>query len=253
MAKKKKPVKKKTTGGDSFNVAGLNSILKKVHLGGAIEECLLVIKNGIGTIEAIDPTNCVFVSVKERVSGKDENCELGIIEMATMIKLLDSIQEDEVDFKVASEQITFKVKGRGEARFTLAKPELISTSVGDVDVSDIKESSPNEVEIEKKHVEDFVYFMGLFGSGTTVIESRKNKISLGSGEQEEKSFKNSFGKGASIPDLQVSVYGDLFKSVLNELTWDEDSETPTINIGEDSPVLIQQGKASWALTPEEEE
>lgn len=253
MAKKISKKKPATSGGDSFNVAGLNSLLKKVHLGGVIEECLLTIKKGIGTIEAIDPTNCVFVSVTEKICDKSENSDLGIIEMATMIKLLDSIQEDEVGFKVASEQIVFNIKGRGKAKFTLAQPKLISTAVGDVDISGIKKGSPHEIEITKKHVDDFSYFMGLFSSGTTIIESKKNKVTIGSGEQDEKSFEISFGKGKGIPDFQVSVYGELLKSVLNELDWDEEAEIPTLNMGEGSPVFIQQGDVSWALTPEEEE
>lgn len=256
MAKKKKdkPESKKTKTNNNFDVSNLNSLFKKVYLGGAIEECLLKIKSGVGIIEAIDPTNCVFVSAQERICDKNENCELGIMEMGTIIKLLDSIKEDEVEFKVISDQIVFKIKGRGEAKFTLGKSELISTAVSDgMGIKEIKKGTPHKIDIAEKSVKDFGYFMGLFGSTTTTINIKKDKINIGSGEDEEKSFNTLFGKGKKIPDLNISVYGELFKSILNELEWGEDATVPTLNVGEDNPVVIEQGEAIWALTPEEGE
>ena len=45
----------------AVNNEGLLGLFSRVCLGGLIEDCLLEVKGGVGRIQAIDETNCLFL------------------------------------------------------------------------------------------------------------------------------------------------------------------------------------------------
>ena len=69
-------VKKSKTKKNTIRVTPFINMLKQIHLGGLLDECVLEIKEGKGHTESVDITNSLIVICDQLVASKDINIKL---------------------------------------------------------------------------------------------------------------------------------------------------------------------------------
>lgn len=244
---------------EKIDISGLSDLFKNVHLGGAINECVLKVKESVGSIIAIDPTNQVFVHVRAKLKTT-KDLVFGILDIEAMIKLFDSIKEENgIDYSIEGDkEINFKVKGRGIARFTLGKADTISTAVkedlGKIDKI-VGSKTCHTFNLTAKTIDNFEYFMGLFNSESVTLKIKGGKFRIKGGKDDTKSFdftvaeKSNSGKEIDKNlSVSITVNGDLLHSILMLLAPQQDNP-PTLSFEKGSPLIIRSGKFLWLLSP----
>ena len=89
----------KRTTKNTIKTDPLLNMLKQIHLGGLIEECVLKIKDGVAKVEAVDITNSLIIICKKTIMGKDISVDLGLGNIGILIKFLSTIDNDKLIFK----------------------------------------------------------------------------------------------------------------------------------------------------------
>lgn len=241
-----------------LNTAAFCTLLKKVHLGGIINECVLTIQGGNAVIQAIDMTNCLYVSVSTIVGPEETDIPpLGLTDIGTIIRLLETIDSEQITASVKENKwMRMRLRGRGMTTFLLTDPEMIPTAVSaDNDVSkSLLKGAPYKLKITQEAKDNFLYFMGILKSKSIVVTAVKNSIQIGSGPNETQQFTSSLGKiksVQSVPDFSTIIYGEHLVPVLEVLSYEEDAQDVVVYFGTENPMIITQDDNLWALTPAE--
>ena len=227
----------------------LGSLLSRANLGGLVEECVLDVRDGVGSIQAIDMTNSVFLSCQEQLGEGLPNSKIGIGNLSVLCKFF--AMDGEFSINLSDEWITVRRKGHGFIRLQLLKSDQVPTAVTQEDAEKkIIASCEVSLPFEEDSARDFEGFMGLMSCASVELRSKEGKISLSANKSEPQQFNVQLGEAKEIKDgFKVAVYGDQLLRVVKVLHWEKD-HTPTIRVGEKSPLVIQQDKRNfWALTP----
>lgn len=235
-----------------LNGHAFGTLLKRVHLGGVINECVLTVQKGWGFVQAVDMSNSVFLSCKEQVKGIDD-ISIGFGNLSTLTTFLSD--SNEVELSIDEKFLSLKRPGRGRIKVLLIEEGQVPTDVrgnktdaAETIVGLTKVSAP----LKEKVVADLVSYIMMVNCNSVFFRTKGDTVYIDNGVKEEQQFSMRIGKtqsGKTSEDLVVEVYSQYLLSVLRNLLWGE-KEEPSILLGEKCPVVIMQNKTNlWALTP----
>lgn len=234
----------------------LAKVLKECHLNGLIEECLLVIKKGKGSIEAVDPTNSLIAIIKgERVASKDVSSTLGLGDLALLIKFLSPITDKELSFDDTDEgRLTLRCKDkRKKLMYLLTEPELIPTRLAEEEsktelIDDIIEKS-EEVELEEGPIRDFLSNITLLKTDTVRLYGKEDLVMFECGESTGHMIEIVIAKMTTFNKIEVRLSGDHLAKIFNTIDFDGKVEPKLYFSKGASAVIVKNGKTLWALLP----
>lgn len=234
---------------EKIEILVLNNLLKSIWLNGTINECALKINNGIGTINAVDATNSIFVKAIAKIKLPDD--KIGILDIGSIIRVLDSCKEQSyLSYRIKDRVIYFKIKKRGSVQFTLGKIDVISTAVKD-DLKKINDMIESKTlltfKLSQDVINNFKYFMKLFSSEVVTIEVFQGRIKIKGGFQEIKAFSFDVDSENLNKDITVSVNAKFLLSIFDLLSIEED-KTCVIGFEKDSPLIIKSQDVTWLLS-----
>ena len=255
----KAPAVKTPKASEQFTTKALTRILEAAHLGGAIDELVLVVKDGVGIISAVDKTSCAFVLIEGPV-GEIPNATLGLKEVGFFIKAISSAGSEKIDFLVEDGRwFRIKMQGAGDVKVLLASsPDMIPTAIMEYEepVQNMRDAAPHRVELAKEACERFLYFQDLVKNTTTVVKIFGGSMTVGSGQYETRTFTVEMGSvefEGDGEDFSIAVFGDFMKEIFKLLDWSEEAPIPVMWVGPAAPVIIEQGEGFfWTLSPSSE-
>lgn len=234
-----------------IKIHALTRLLKRVYLGGLIGECILnEEKNGVNSIAALDLTNSIVLTVfgKTGFEGFDK---LGISDLATITKYLETAESD-TTLKVVDNRLIFKNKN-GTFKYLLADTEVIPTSLDDKDaLQKLIEDSTHEVKITEDLAKNFSQSMALTKTNSVSI-TVGDDVYLSGGLDSEHQFRLQIGKPKKLSKKEgdkftIPIYGTHLLNVLNVIDWSNAENLPSLFLKKGKPIIIKQNKDSWALT-----
>lgn len=234
-----------------IKIKTFNRLLRRVHLNGLIEECVLNEgKNGVNSIQAIDLTNSLILSVTGKTNF-EEFKQLGLSDLGTLCKYLENA-EDKTDLNVVENRLVFKNKF-GSFKYLLSQPDLIPTSLDDKDaLSNLVDNCTHEVTLQEEFQKNFAQNMALTKTNNVTVTVGDN-VMMSGGLESEHQFSLKIGKPTVLKTsrdekFSVPIYGSHFGAVLNVLDWSVRENLPKLMIRKGKPIILTQGKDVWALT-----
>lgn len=255
MGKKNKKAKAITITRES-----LLSSLKKIYLGGAIAECLLDVHKGKATCEVVDITNSIVVLEKRRVGSKNWSDRYGLGNIEVLIKFLSSIQDKKLVIKTteAGRMIIAGEDKRRRLDYLTTLPNLVSTRLrmdenDDQDYAkEFRNMTSVSINISSDFIKDFNSYLSVLKSKIITIKVEDDECTFILGASTEHQFQLSIQSehidNEGEEDITVQTNGENVAKVFSVMEMDGD-ELPTISIGEDTPVIVEDGTTMWALTP----
>jgi len=235
--------------------AKLSRLLKKVHLGGVISE--VVVDLGPNTIQAVDPTNSIFISVAEE-SSPDGIGKIGIGDptLAMLIKHLDAVK-GEVAIKKDGKRLVVAALGRGEIKYLTVEEEFVASVI--VEESNIEATIDPCViflDITQQACADFNSYMSLLKtkSAKFCFTAKTMQVHVESGLESEHQFNIPFGKADFVgepwkEDFSVIVYGNHINQIFNTLEFPEKVKPQILMGPEHALVVLQNDSNMWACLP----
>jgi len=167
-----------SSGGAKINVGKMNELLKRVHLGGAIGDCVLEIyKDGRAGVKAIDLTNSIFLFcyIKKAISGMRKRVDVGIGNLQLLQKYFQSIDDGAISFEISDEEnriIFRREKKKSHFDYLLKDSDLISTKFDSEDKNYLD-----------KLLDGAVYSVGLSETQRDLFVSLCNTLSMAETKQ----------------------------------------------------------------------
>ena len=256
--KKKKKKKKGTT---VIRVKNFLNMLKKVHLGGVFEECIIEVVKGSGKITAVDITNSMIVISKRRVMSKDVTENFGLGNLELLVKFLSSIEDEKMILKASNNQLTIKRKdSQRKLDYLLTQPGLIATRFQEDD----DEESPYEkidnmmefsIALPESLTKDFLTYISLLKTKEIVLNYNSDTgLSFICGSSDDHQFElrpdtevEERGDSES-EEFSININGEHLSKIFSVIEFDEE-EPPTLSFAEDKPIMIEEGGTAWVLVP----
>ena len=244
-----------------LNTTGALTLLKQVHLNGLINECVIALKKGKATVEAVDiTTTVVFISNGVSIGSKRFTAELGLGNLDLLIKFLSTMQDPKLNVKVLENRMTLSRKDkRRSLEYLLSLPALIPTRLR-IDNED--NSDPAEVyletieakaEISQAFVKDFNTYITSLKTKIITILVKDSDVVFTIGPKSEHQFKLSLPLIDEAEDaFSVKINGEYFSKIVGTLEFNEDDDPVTIGFGDEQPVIIESEDALWAISPSDE-
>lgn len=239
---------------EGFNGTSFCNLLRRVHLKGLLEECVVKTDKETCSIQAVDMSNTVFVSSKEKIAGiKDFNVGLG--KLSLLVNFLE--EEQATQGTIKDGWLILKKKGHGTVKTLLLEKDQVPTAFNPENqknpVQEIKKITNAELVMEKKSVENLLYYINLMNCNTVLFKVKGSTVCVSNNKDSEQQFDLRFGvcAGEKGKDEYITeVFGQYLSAVLRTLTWEGDGSTPSMRLGPGAPILISQNKDNhWALTP----
>jgi len=234
-----------------FQGKELLTLLECIHLKGLIEECLLVIKNETGTVEAIDMGNSMYVYSTGPVPGL-EDMVVGIPNLGVLCNFLETAAEETITCTIKDRRFKLRRKSRGSVELTLMEKDMVPTSVKQKGSKEKLESNTKyKHHLTKRFCEDFLYYASLIGSKGVLWQISGGKISVGSKKEDNQRFFLPAGSVSSKEEFSIEVYTQylvpIFRYLIKEI---EKEKLSVLRMGSDSPLVITVAdNVLWALTP----
>lgn len=235
-------------------------MLKQIHLGGLLDECVLEIKEGKGHTESVDITNSIIVICDRLVAGKDINVTLGLGDISLLIKFLSTIDSTELSFK--NKDTNFELKkpnGRRKLNYLLTNPELIATQL---QADDEKKKDPyrkmkrmmeQKVELTESFIKDFLSYINLLKTKDATLEfDGEEELAFVCGGTNEHKLKLILSTEVESDEesdgFNIKVNGEYLADILSTVNFNEDSP-PTLSFVKDKLIMVENDNAAWALVP----
>jgi hypothetical protein len=238
---------------NQFKTQKLLSVLNAVYLGGSIEEFVLEINSGAGTIAAVDKSACMFAYVHGEV-GNVPDSSIGLKEPGFLMKVLDSVGKEDVEYEVEEDRWLRIEMPTGNIKILLSAPGMIPTAVADYQepIEKMKAGIQASIALSREVVEKVLVFQNLVKNESIRVFVNGQKVLVGSGKFETRTYSVEVGEikaGLVPPDFSVTVRGDHLTAILSFFTWEESLPAPIISFGQDSPVLLSRGDDFlWSLS-----
>jgi hypothetical protein len=257
MAKKKS--KKKST----IKTEAMLSMLKKVHLGGIVEECSLAITKGKGHIEVVDITDSMVIIANKKIASKDITCTLGFGNLDLLISFLSTIEDGKIHMNYKSGNDYFilqRADSRRKLNYLLTQVELIATNLSLDDSEDVdaykqmKDLAEYSVDLTPTFIKDFLKYIAILKSKeTTIIFDDEDKITFQLGRKDDHQFElllseevESLLEEEAEEEFEMVVNGEHMARVLGSITYD-DEDPPRLYFSEENPIMIETEGLSWSL------
>ncbi|KKN43510.1 hypothetical protein LCGC14_0702330 [marine sediment metagenome] len=246
--KKKKEVKKQQ---GEANSKELLELLGGVHLNGTIDECVLQIENGKGSIQAVDMSNSLCVCCEGTVEGLEEGRH-GLINIGTICKFLDGVgDDDKVKLSIRDgKQLSLKAN-KSEIRTTLLSPDEIPTAVSKSGIKKkLLEQAEGSFAITLASIKEVVYCHSLVPVNSAVFYENRGWLFARSPEGDQE-FNVRLGKADNIgPETSVEVYTTYLIPILKYLLQQQEGdEKILVYMNNGKPLIISYRNNLWAITP----
>jgi hypothetical protein len=253
----------KSAGKLTIRTKNFIALLKRVHLGGIIEDAVAVVNGKKCYIEAVDLSNNLVVVTSATISKQKSNeLELGLGGIDSLIKFFGTIKEPVINTSLSENKLIFIRKDkRRQMKYLLSDPSMIATVL---DKDDPEEDTAElfrgmqeyKVVLTREVIQDFHSYVGLSKSKTTEVAYDGSEITITIGSDIEHQFSITIdgevedvdGNGENII---LKVNGDFLDKVLSTIEIDEENP-PQLWIGDSKPVLITDSETIWALLPSAE-
>jgi len=230
--------------------------LKECYLNGLIEECLLRVKKGKGSIEAVDLTNSLMVVIRgQKVASKGVTADYGLGNLGLLIKFLSPITDEELVIGDRDDdRLTLRCKDkRKKLMYLLTEPDLIPTRLDDdEDKTDmIQEIIKNseEIELTEGPVRDFLSNISLLNTDTVRLYGKEDLVMLECGESTGHLIEIVLAKMTTFDKIEVRLSGDHLAKIFSIIDFDGKNE-PYLYFGEDAnAVIIKSRETLWAMLP----
>lgn len=270
MAKKLKTRDKS----EVVKISNLNNMIKKVHLGGAIEECILEVDKGYGSITAVDITNSMIVVINDKIMSKKVSGTFGLGNLELLTKFLSTIEDESASFKMKRNKIIIERKdSQRKLDYLLTQPDLIATRFQKEDKEEdapyekIAKMMTHSVELNESFTKDLLKYTGLLKTKELTLKYSDGKLSVICGTSDdyrielktESDVEQKKKKGSS-GDFSIKVDGEYLSRIFSVIDIDED-DPPVLSLAKDKPITIEEKSEDnenvWILVPltdvEEEE
>jgi hypothetical protein len=234
----------------------MTQLVKKVHLGGAINECVLKVTKGIAVVEAIDITNSIVVLERRKIGEKDLSFEVGLGNLEILWKFLASVEDKELIVK--NKEGRMLIGNKRWARkidYLTTIPELISTRLPPATKQNprekFKEMPAVHLSLDGELVKDVMGYLGALKIRVATIQIGKGKAKFILGTATDHRFEAYIAKvkNEKLDGFKMKVNGDFLIKILSVLDFSNEEELPTIGIAENSPLVLENGNTIWALVP----
>lgn len=244
-----------------INTSVASTMLKQIHLGGVINECVIEIVKGKASVEAIDITNNLVYISTAKIGSKRVSNTIGIGNIELLAKFLSTMTESKlsVDFTENRMLLTRKDKRR-RLEYLLSQPALIATKLrmdDDDQDEDMAEKFLNMIEIRadlsESFIKDFNSYISTLKTKIVTIEIDGDDAVFALGPKSEHQFKLSLELNESSDEFTLRVNGDYLSKIFSVIEFgDENAEPVTIGFGEEKPIVIEMEESIWAIVPSEE-
>lgn len=250
----------------TINRLGLLSLLKKIYLGGAIDECVIQISKGQIEAEVVDITNNIVVITNSRsASPKLGSISVGLGSVDTILKFLGSISAKDLDVKISGDGSRFELgvnKWKRKLNYLASMPELISTRLR-MDADDdtnykkqFKDMAEVSFELTQEDAKDLISYISVVRSKiVTITANEEDLVKIVVGKSTEHQFELTIEEDLLGDDPEgdfvIVTNGENLAKVLAAVEFDEDNP-PMVGLAEDSPITITDGDTIWGLTPVED-
>jgi len=227
-------------------------LLRRVHLGGLIEEAVVNLDSY--SIQAVDITSSLFANIAEE-GDIDGIGEIGIGNLSLVCKYLETFK-GEVALEMDGNRLIISSSGRGKLKYLTTDPEFIPTAIKEGDVESLLGQCIISVVLEKSVCADIVTYFGLIKpkSAKFKYDPKSKSIVVESGLASDHQFSFQVGKAKIISEgkapFSVEVYSEHIGAVFNVLDWSDEKEKPCLFMQDKHPIIIQQNENNlWALLP----
>lgn len=238
---------------ERINANILKKMLNRVYLGGIIEQCVLdVDSKGVGVIQSVDMTNCLFLRCEENISIGNKT-KLGLGNLKLLCGFLDSCTEEEINIVVEKNRVVFSRKGHGKLSYLLSEAEVIPTIVEEPDaIKSFIDGIEIEVPIKESFKDDLLSYLSLTGLGSirfSIGEKEPGKIVVLGGLDSDHKFRLFLTKLKNFKNepYELELNAKILIAILNVLEW-EGLDQPVFGFGPDQPLTITNGANNfWTL------
>jgi len=254
----------KTIKKEFIKIGAFLSMLKQVNLGGILEECVLVIKNGKAKIEAVDITNSLIVICKKPIMPKDTNITFGLGNLDILIKFLSTLGDSKLYFKCTSTIFKLtKVGGRRKLDYLLTQPDLIATQLQaegsekqDDPYKKMKKMMDLTIDLTASFIKDFLSYINLLKTKDVTLDFDEDDMKLtficgGTNDHKFELELSTEVEGVDRDDadsFSIKVNGEHLARIFSTIDFDED-DPPTLSFTEDELIMVEDNNAAWALVP----
>ena len=257
-----KTKKNKENNSSILKVKPFIRLLKRIHLGGIIDEFVFQFKNNDAIVESIDLTNSIIVFSNETILKSSlGNLKLGFGNVEVLLKFLSTIPDSQILIENQNNKLIFKRKDSKRSLIYLIKdPEVIPGALRDnekkEDFLDLQEYS---IPLNQVVVKDILSYISSLKTKTVTINyNRKDGVEFVCGDKNEHQLKividdniKKIDRDAS-KNISISINGEFLSKILNVLEFDE-TDNPILYFANENPIVVQSQNTYWALKPIMEE
>ena len=255
MTKKKKGKKEQPEGPNAIDFVKL---IKRASLDGnpEVEDALLVIEDGMGTIKAFDNSGGIYTHTEAPVDLKDG--EYGLGKLAPLYGYIKNNADKHIDIQKKKNRLIFTIKGHGKLLYLLVEPGAIKSQPDEEkspDPADLLEGFSYSLPLKKQVVADLKSYIEYIKPRTiSITVNEKGSVTFSGGAESESKFTLKAGKLVEIdnaeegdyPEEAVSILAERLSIVLKLLEWEDDA--PELLIGDEQiPVIRQNETTLWGI------
>jgi hypothetical protein len=217
----------------------LPDLMKATSTGGMLNEILLKVdEKGVASVEAVDLSTTVLISMKVKTSLPA--MEIGIPDLNVFISLLDIATSLEL---VEDRWLVIKTH-RGRTKILTTVPSQVPTVA---EVSSELNFDGVDIPLSLESVENVCYFVNLFGTQTITFTVKAGKLILSSSKNESRQWSIPLPVTSVTEEFSVKGYATPFVKIMKMFT-----EPPVIKLAPSCPIVIHAQtplKGFWAINP----
>jgi len=255
MTKKKKNKKEQPEGPNAVDFVKL---IKRASLDGnpEVEDALLVVKKGIGTIKAFDNSGGIYTHTEAPVDLNDG--EYGLGKLAPLYGYIKNNADKHIDIQKKKNRLIFTIKGHGKLLYLLVEPGAIKSQPDEEkspDPSDLLEGFTHFLPLKKQVVADLKSYIEYIKPRTINVQvNEKGSVTFSGGAESESKFTLKAGKLVEIddagegdyPEEVISILSERLSIILKLLEWED--TTPELYLGDGQIPVVQQNETTlWGI------
>lgn len=229
----------------------LSRMLSDVYLNGVIKECVIVIKENVAYVNAIDMTTSIFVQAK--TPAELEDGKMGISDINLLIKCLNFMSGAAVKATKHDNRLEMVPKKGSKVNYLLSEVDLIPTYKEELDNVDVIEDELEDgdylesVPLTETIVSEIVQSIALLGHNSVVLTvNKRGHIAAHSGTESEHQSEVFVGKVENKSPFSIKFYSTHLTNILNRIDF---TKEPKLYLSKTSPLIVITESSSWMLQP----
>jgi len=234
------------------------TFLKRVYLGGVIEDCVLQTTPEGMCVQALDLSNTLLLSVAAPFEATLNAGNLGISLLDWLIKALGSFGDGQIEMGIEGNRLIMRGAGNS-LKYLLSSAEAVPTMPEDpAALATVKDALVYSVKLDDLNKGNLTTNISLFKKPTVTVNINANNgkgtCSVVCGAETENQFTVQFGRvtvaeGAEIMPLSFEVNAAHVKACLEATSSGEGTPLMMMAANPKYPVIICQGMDLWGFLP----